>query len=128
MNKTEKITELKDIYTPLFESIVVEFIIPSKTKAGVHLLEGSQAAKEQQTKVNPCLKVIAIGEGVKNIKVGDWILPSVNMRPHQIPLIYKNAKEGTQHGQIHVSEVLGKVDPDFAQLQTLNEEKEKIIN
>ena len=120
-------TELKEIYKPLFENIVVEFIIPGETKAGVKLLEGSQAAKDQQSKINPVLKVVATGENVKTIKVGDWILPSPNFRPMQVPLIYKDGKKGVRHGQIHISEVLGIVDSTFAQVP-FEDSKEKLIN
>ena len=122
----DKTTELKDIYTPLFENVVVEFNIPEKTKGGVIL--NDKAMEELRQKESPVMKIMAIGPDVKNLKVGDWILPSPNFRPMQVPLIYKNGKKGMQHGQIHISEILGIVDPIFAQFKPEESTKETIIH
>ena len=70
----------------------------------------------------------AVGEKVTNVKVGEWILPSRNSRPLVIPLIYKGG-EGLNHVQIHISEVMGIVDPLFAATllaQNQSETKETI--
>jgi len=112
--------ELKDIYTPLFEYVVVEFNIPEKTKGGVILSD--KAMQELQQKESPVMKVVAIGKEVKTVNVGDWILPSPSFRPMQVPLLYKNAKGGLQHAQIHISEVMGVVDSEFAQLKPVTKE------
>lgn len=119
-----KTVELKDIYTPLFENVVVEFIIPEKTKSGIHL--SKEVMKRTVEDINPTMKIVAIGTGVKNVKVGDWVLPSPALRPLQVPLLYKDASKGVQHAQIHISDIMGIVDADFAQVKNI--ETEKIIN
>ena len=124
-NNTDKVTQLKDIYTPLFEYVVIEFTIPTTvTKTNIKLQ--GEAAKEYQKEQTPVMKVIAVGNDVKTVKVGDWILPSPRFNPHQVPLLYKNSKEGTQHAQIHISEVMGIVDETFALIK--NGIKEPAIN
>jgi co-chaperonin GroES (HSP10) len=122
-----KMTELKDIYKPTTDHIVVEFeIVSTKTKAGVELLEGSAAAKAYQAKQKPIMKIIHVAENVTHLKAGDWILPHPSFRPTQVPLIYNDASKGMQHMQIHVSDVMGIVDSAFATFQPT--EKETIIN
>lgn len=123
-----KVIELKDVYVPLDEHIVVEVIIPSaKTKAGLDLI--GKAAEEFKSSQTNVFKVIAVGPTVKDIKVGNWILPclSIYQRPNPVPLVYKVSKEGIQHLQIHRSEIMGIVDSVFAQLKP-EDNKEKIIN
>ena len=122
---------LEEIYTPLFEHIVIEFNIPGKTKGGVILPDAVR--KEEARKQSPAVRVVAIGEDVKNLAVGDYILTNDSPRITQVPLLYKDAKEGTQHGQIHVSEVMGIIDADFAKNIKSDDSsdagtKEKIVN
>lgn len=123
----DKTTELKDIYTVPFEQVVVEFNVPGKTQGGIILNDAAMA--ELRKKQSPCMKVIVVGEKVTIVKVGDYILPSNDARYQQVPLLYRNPKEGIQHAQLHVSDILGIVDTDFAKLQQLESTpKEKIIN
>ena len=129
--ETINITQLKDIYKPLFDQVVIEFNIPGKTKSGIHLQ--GQAAKEHQMNTSPIMKVVAIGtkhDGtpLDGISVGDYVLPSPRFNPHQVPLVYKNAKEGLQHAQIHVSEIMGVVNTLFAKSLLSTETKETTIN
>jgi len=93
---------LKDIYEPLGDNIVFEFIIKSKTQTNNLPLNEDFFAK----------KIIAIGTDVKHYKIGDWVLINPAARITQIPLIY-NGPTGLQHGQIHEFEALGKVDTVF---------------
>ena len=86
-----------------------------------------KAAKEyQEEHRSPVMQIIATGPDVKTFKVGDWILPYAYFKPCQVPLLYKNAQVGIQQAQIHVSEIMGIVDPHFAVFKVAD--KESIIN
>ncbi len=119
-----KVTTLQDIYKPLFENLVVEFSIPEKSKNG--LILNDKQLKDLYNEQSTTLKVIAIADNVTNVKVGQYILPNPRCNLIQIPLIYR-AATGVQHGQLHISEVLGIVDTDFAQIKN-TETKETVIN
>lgn len=120
-------TELKDIYVPAGENVVIQFEIPDpKTKKARIELMGKAAKEYQDEHRSPVMQIIQIGPDVKNFKIGDWILPYAYFKPHQVPLLYKNTQLGIQHAQIHVSEIMGKVDSHFAVLQT--ETKELTVN
>ncbi len=116
--------ELKEIYEPFFECIVVEFNVPGKTKGGIIL--GDKAMEERRKKMSPAMKVIAVGPNVTTVKLDEWILPSNDARFQQVPLLFRNPKEGIQHAQMHISDVLGKINTEFALAQIAEMEKEDV--
>ena len=119
--------ELTDIYKILHvEQLVVEFNIPSKTSGGIIL--NDKAMQELRKNMSPCMKVVMVGSKITDIKPGDYILPSNDARFQQVALLYRNSREGLQQVQMHISDVLGVVDADFARIKTVTETKEQIIN
>jgi hypothetical protein len=108
-----KDTQLHEVYTPLLANIVVEVITPSQTKSGLTL---SPSMKEEfRKKMNPALRVIAVGKDVTTIKVNDWIIPRHDARPSQLLLLYNDPDVSSIcHVQMHETEVMGIVDSKFA--------------
>jgi co-chaperonin GroES (HSP10) len=99
---------LNEVYTPIADFIVVEFIVPDKTKGGILLTD---SAKEEYSK-NMAWKVVAIGKEVKHAKVGDFVLVGPNARPIGVPLLHE--KEDTvQHVQLREYEIMGFVNETF---------------
>lgn len=104
MNKTE----LHQIYTPIADFIVVEFITVSKTEGGILLTDNAKEDYSRQM----AWKVVAKGPDVKHLNLNDYVLVGPNARPIGVPLLHKK-EDDTQHVQLHEYEVLGKVDKDF---------------
>lgn len=121
-NGSNKVVELKDVYTPDADGIVFEFEIKDKTEGGIVLPDA--AKKKYNEEQSFAKKVVAIGPTVKNYKIEDWVLINPSARITQVPVIYKS-ETGLQHGQVREYDVLGKVDEHFAQLKTT---KEIVIN
>ena len=91
---------LSEIYEPLGEEIVFEFIREDRTAKGILIPEQSQ-------KQERICEVVAVGKECKYVKVGDFILISPTSRPKVIDLISNN------HIQIWEKDVLGIVNKDF---------------
>ena len=84
-------------------------------------------SKEFEKDINVAYKVVAIAEDVKGIKVGDWILPYPDCSPKQVPLIYKDIKSGKVQAQLHISQIMGIVDPEYA-LVANNSTLKSVVN
>ena len=103
--------KLSDIYTPLKEEVVFEFIRQDRTAKGILIPE--QAQKQEKI-----CTVVAVGEKCQFVKIGDHILISPNARPKIIDLISEN------HIQIWESDILGIVSKEFKKEQDRKAEKE----
>lgn len=114
---TEKTTELSKIYTPSSAHVVLEIMIPTKTKGGVIL---SDTVRDQLVKkLNPALKVVAVGPDVKSVKVNDWVLPNTHAMGNHIRLVHKDPQGSLAHYQFHETEILGIVNTEFAEANHL---------
>lgn len=92
--------KLTDVYTPLGKQVVIEHYQEAKTKKGIII-------PEQYRKKNVICEVIAVGEQVTNVKVGDYVIVGPSCRPMEIPFIADN------HMQIFDYDVIGKVSKEF---------------
>lgn len=77
---------------PSKAGVLVEFKVKEKTDAGIYLPESAWTMKG-------ILKVLAIGEFCKQVKVGDWIVMSAEARPKTICI------EGVIYGMIQEFEI-----------------------
>ena len=124
--KLDDTVELKDVYTPTREGVVVEIILQTKTASGLIL---SPDAMEQLTReVNPALRVIAIGPGVKDLTVGEYVFLAADCHHYQIPFIYNGREDGVRQIQVRESDVIGKVDEQFATTPKIKKEDTRLVN
>ena len=123
--KKDQTVNLSEVYEPLYENIVIEFEALKETKSGIQLSDNVSSKFEKE--MNVVYKVVAVAKDVKEIKLGDWVLPSPDCIPKQIPLIYRNTKSGKVQAQIHISQILGIVDPEYA-LVANNSALKSVVN
>lgn len=77
---------------PSKAGLLIEFKVKEKTDGGVYLPESAWTMKG-------ILKVLAVGEFCKQVKVGDWIIMAAEARPKTICI------EGVIYGMIQEFEV-----------------------
>ncbi len=113
--------ELHEIYTPIADFIVVEFLTFEKTDGGIIVPD---TIRDERSK-RMAWKVLAVGPDVKHIKLGDYVMPGPLSRPIGIPLLVEETDD-IKHVQLHEYEVLGKVDAAFVEAE--KKRKNKLVS
>lgn len=116
---TSNITPLNELYTPTDRGVVVEIVMPTKTKAGLTL--SKEMLNELQRTQSPASKVVSIGPNVTHVKLNDYVIVNRDARIHPITVIHTDPDNGIMHAQCHEIDILGKVDS----LWQLAKEKEQ---
>ncbi len=117
-----KTTNLKDIYKPMNDYVIVEVLLPEKSKGGIFLPDSVKAQEKDKVQ-----KVIVAGPDCKIVKEGDLVLLSPMCRPMSIPLIYQE-NDPIQHIQVREYELMGVVDNNYQSIIKESETKSTLIN
>ena len=99
--------KFSDMYTPISDSLVLEFNMRTITDTGIHLTE-------QSLQRDIIMKVASVGPKVEGIEVGNWVIVVPGTEIVEVPLYNKNDNDnGVKYGQVKIYQILGKVSDSY---------------